>query len=139
MEALTIREDLEGFEETSEELEEEELLTLDEIFGTSQDDEGEDSESDPLIDFHAYFADVGETVDYTITVTNTGAVSALGVEVSDTKLPSLSCTPTQPADVRSPDRVIEQVDDGLSICDRIIRWTQDGVHTVSEIEGYLAH
>ncbi len=61
MEALTIREDLEGFEETSEELEEEELLTLDEIFGTSQDDEGEDSESDPLMDFHAYFADVGET------------------------------------------------------------------------------
>lgn len=53
--------------------------------------------------------------------------------------PGLSDTPTQPADVRSPDRVIEQVDDRLSICERIIRWTQDGVHTVCEIEGYLAH
>ncbi|MGC9520330.1 MAG: sigma-70 family RNA polymerase sigma factor [Anaerolineae bacterium] len=62
MEALRFREDLEKFDNIKEENEdyEEELLSLDEIFGT--DVEEEDLEGDPLDDFHAFFEE-GEDED----------------------------------------------------------------------------
>lgn len=62
MEALRFREDLEKFDNIEEENEdyEEELLSLDEIFGT--DVEEEDLEGDPLDDFHAFFEE-GEDED----------------------------------------------------------------------------
>jgi RNA polymerase primary sigma factor len=60
MEALTIREDLEGFEEAEEyeTFDDEDLLTLDEIFGTSDEIEGDEAESsNALDDFYTYFED----------------------------------------------------------------------------------
>jgi hypothetical protein len=40
---------------------------------------------------------VGDTIDYTIVATNDGLVTLTGVTVSDPKLPTLVCTPPQPA------------------------------------------
>ena len=65
MEAIDLREDLDGFDDTTEaydeEIEEEEeeqendLLSLDEIFGVDSDEEG--LEGDALDDFHIFFQD----------------------------------------------------------------------------------
>ncbi len=65
MEAIDLREDLDGFDDTTEaydeEIEEEEeeqendLLSLDEIFGVDSDEEG--LEGDALDDFHLFFQD----------------------------------------------------------------------------------
>jgi len=61
MEALIIRERLDGFNDTSDEYEgyreqeDDELLSLDDIFGTDHDDDA--AKSDPIDDFHAYFDD----------------------------------------------------------------------------------
>jgi uncharacterized repeat protein (TIGR01451 family) len=44
-------------------------------------------------------ADAGESIDYTITATNTGAVSLAAVSIADPRLPMLSCTPAQPVDL----------------------------------------
>ena len=61
MEALIIRERLDGFNDTSDEYEgyreqeDDELLSLDDIFGTDRDDDA--AKSDPIDDFHAYFDD----------------------------------------------------------------------------------
>ncbi|MDW8478658.1 MAG: hypothetical protein RML12_00665 [Xanthomonadales bacterium] len=41
--------------------------------------------------------DVGETVNYTLVATNTGGVTLSNVTISDPLLPSLTCTPPQPA------------------------------------------
>ncbi|WP_184740723.1 IPT/TIG domain-containing protein, partial [Arthrobacter sp. AZCC_0090] len=38
-------------------------------------------------------ADAGETINYTITTTNTGSVTVSNVQVSDPKIPTLNCTP----------------------------------------------
>ncbi len=40
-------------------------------------------------------ADVGETVDYTFTVTNTGNVTVTGIAVSDPKVGTVTC-PSEP-------------------------------------------
>ncbi len=65
MEALIIRERLDGLDDTSDEYQgyreqeddydNDELLSLDDIFGTDRDDDA--AKSDPIDDFHAYFAD----------------------------------------------------------------------------------
>lgn len=62
MEALKIRENLDSFDNKSEEyddmgeFENDELLTLDDIFGTDTEEEDLE-EADPIDDFHAYFDD----------------------------------------------------------------------------------
>jgi LPXTG-site transpeptidase (sortase) family protein len=43
--------------------------------------------------------EVGDVINYTITLTNTGNVALTGVTITDTRLASLSCTPTQPGSV----------------------------------------
>ena len=56
MEALELREDLEGFDtetEDDEEVEQEDLLSLDDIFGIDSGDD--DLERDPLVDFDTFF------------------------------------------------------------------------------------
>jgi len=67
MEALRIRERLDGFDNASDEYEgyreqenrydndSDELSSLDDIFGTDRDDRV--GQSDPIDDFHAYFDD----------------------------------------------------------------------------------
>jgi RNA polymerase primary sigma factor len=61
MEALTLREDIESFDSKSEKyddigaFEKDELLSLDEIFGTDTDDEALE-DGDPIDDFHVFFA-----------------------------------------------------------------------------------
>jgi uncharacterized repeat protein (TIGR01451 family) len=44
-------------------------------------------------------ADAGETIDYTLTATNSGALSLSAVTISDPRLPLLACTPAQPVDL----------------------------------------
>jgi RNA polymerase primary sigma factor len=68
MEALRLREDIENFDDTSEEYDEmgdfesDELLTLDDIFGTDTEDE-DTEDAAPIDDFHAYFDDdSGDTI-----------------------------------------------------------------------------
>jgi len=71
MEALIIRERLDGFNDTSNEDEgyreqeddydNDELLSLDDIFGTDRDDDA--VKSDPIDDFHAYFDDGTKNVE----------------------------------------------------------------------------
>ena len=71
MEALIIRERLDGFNDTSNEYEgyreqeddydNDELLSLDDIFGTDRDDDA--VKSDPIDDFHAYFDDGTKNVE----------------------------------------------------------------------------
>ncbi len=43
------------------------------------------------------FADIGETIDYTLTATNDGNITLTDVEIVDPLIGALSCTPAQPA------------------------------------------
>ena len=44
-------------------------------------------------------ADTGETINYTLTARNDGNVGLSGVVISDPRLPLLTCTPSQPANL----------------------------------------
>jgi RNA polymerase primary sigma factor len=104
MEAITLREDLDGFDETVDEYDEydeyddEELLTLDEIFGTSSDEDEEgEGEGDALNDFRTFFqdeaADEGDEDEDDITVDVSGISSddALSLYLQEMgKVPLLS-------------------------------------------------
>jgi uncharacterized repeat protein (TIGR01451 family)/fimbrial isopeptide formation D2 family protein len=45
------------------------------------------------------FADANETIDYSLTATNTGNIALSGVAIADPRLPTLACTPAQPANL----------------------------------------
>ena len=46
--------------------------------------------------------DAGDTITYTYDVVNTGAVTLVGLAVSDPRTPGATCTATTPAPTRSP-------------------------------------
>ena len=51
-------------------------------------------------------ADPGDEVNYTLTATNTGNVTLTGVTISDPKLGTLVCTPSQPATLASGAQIV---------------------------------
>ena len=51
-------------------------------------------------------ADADETIDYTLTATNTGNIALDDVEIDDARLPLLTCAPTQPATLDIGDTLV---------------------------------
>ncbi len=88
MEALELREDLEGFDTTAEDYEgdePEDLLSLDEIFGVDTGDE--DLERDPLDDFDIFFdSDAAEEHEEEETLTDETAVADIESVLTDDSL-----------------------------------------------------